>query len=148
MPDAQAARRPGCAQELRALQSLARRMDLRFKDWLKLLVAFALHPGAVRAWLALLDWDPVLRRIDDARLLSKVTRPYLDQALSLPERVCILSGHYRWLHARGMGAWPARLMPRRSGSTNGRARTARASSSIFRPCMTGTVRASSASVCG
>ncbi|MEO3715920.1 DUF535 family protein [Roseateles flavus] len=103
LPDAPAGRSPGWVPPLRALRVLARRMELGAKDWLKLVVAFARHPRAVSGWLVLLVGDPVLQRVNDARLLSKVTRPYLDQALSLPERVRLLAGHYRWLHAQGMG---------------------------------------------
>lgn len=102
-PDAPAGHSLGWVPSLRALRVVARRMELGAKDWLKLAVAFARHPRAVSDWLVLLARDPVLQRVDDARLLSKVTRPYLDKDLSLPERVRLLAGHYRWLHAQGMG---------------------------------------------
>ena len=103
VPEAPVAGRQGGLSRPAAFLALARRLHLGPKDCLKLVVAFVRHPRAVRAWLALLERDPVLLRVDDARLLSKVTRPYLDQALSLPDRLRLLSGHYRWLHAQGMG---------------------------------------------
>lgn len=114
-PDGPAVRGPRRAARLHALLALARRMGLGPKDWLKLGVAYLQHPRAVQSWLLLLGRDPVLLRVDDARLLSKVTRPYLDQALSLPDRVRLLSGHYRWLHAQGMGdlACAAHAAPQR-----------------------------------
>lgn len=97
------------------VRSLAQRTSQGWKDWLKLGVALLRHPRAVRGWLDFVAKDPLLSRIDDARLLSKVTRPYLDQGLAAPARAALLMRHYGWIHAQGLDdlTYSAFVAPRR-----------------------------------
>lgn len=87
-----------------ALRRVAHRMSLGWKDWLKLVAALLLHPRAVLAWIRFVESDPLLSRFNDARLLSKVTRPFLDQRLSAPTRAGLLMRHYAWIHTLGLDA--------------------------------------------
>lgn len=85
-----------------ALRRLLRRMPLRWKDYLKLTAALLLHPRVTWRWIQFLDTDPVLRHIDDVRLLSKVSRPYLDARLTPAVRLRLLTVHYTWIRAQGL----------------------------------------------